>query len=184
MAPTSEELAHVPLPVHPPGASMTRFGTRVESDDLVGAPREDIFGVLQDPSLLAQLTPLVSDISVVDNDHWRWQLIGISALGTRFHPCFTVEMRFREFDRIDFTHDPLDGEEPAGAEGVYELEAVAPDDAFPDGATRVAIVLDVHVDLPLPSMSRRAVESVMKRTMNRTGDRFAGNLRRHLGIRR
>lgn len=151
---------------------------------MVGCPRERIFAVLRDPDLLADLTPLIEDIDEVDGTHWRWQLAGISALGTRFHPCFTVEMRFREHDRIDFRHDPPDGvHEHAGAEGIYELEDLGEGGEFPDGATRVAIVLDVHVELPLPGVSRRAVETVMQRTMQRMGDRFAANLRAHLGIR-
>ena len=165
---------------------MTRFSTRIESDDVVGAPREDIFAVLRDPHLLAELTPLVESITAVDDTpRWRWQLAGISALGTRFHPCFTVAMRFSDPDRIDFDHDPPEGAaEHAAAEGIYELTAVEPDDTFPDGATHVAIQLDVHVELPLPRMSRRAVEGVMHRTMERMGERFAVNLRRHLGVRR
>jgi carbon monoxide dehydrogenase subunit G len=164
---------------------VSRFETRVESSDVVGASREDIWKVLHDPHLLASLAPLIEDITAIDDDHWRWQLAGISALGTRFHPCFTVEMRFRDQERIDFSHDPPPGAvEHAGADGVYELEDVPADDEFPDGGTRVSIVLDVHVELPLPRLSRPAVESVMQRTMNRMGDRFAVNLRRHLGIRR
>ena len=162
---------------------MNRFSTRIESSDVVGAPREEIFAVLRDPALLSDLTPLVEDISEVGTQHWRWQLAGISALGTRFHPCFTVAMRFREHDRIDFSHDPPNGHhEHASAAGVYELEDLGAGGEFPDGATRVSIVLDVHVGLPLPNVSRRAVEGVMQRTMQRMGDRFAANLRRHLGI--
>jgi carbon monoxide dehydrogenase subunit G len=165
---------------------VTRFSTRIESSDVVGAPPEAIFGVLQDPQLLSDLTPLVESITAIDDlPRWRWQLTGISALGTRFHPCFTVAMHFAEHDRIDFHHDPPAGaNEHAAAEGIYELTPVDDDPDFPDGATRVAIQLDVHVELPLPKVSRRAVEGVMHRTMERMGDRFAVNLRRHLGVRR
>jgi carbon monoxide dehydrogenase subunit G len=164
---------------------VTRFATRVESSDVVGAPREDIWKVLNDPKLLASLAPLIEDIEAVDEDHWVWQLAGISALGTRFHPCFTVAMRFVDGVKIDFSHDPPPGStEHAGADGIYELEDVAPDDDFPNGGTLVSIILDVHVELPLPRVSRGAVENVMQRTMNRMGDRFAVNLRRHLGVRR
>lgn len=165
---------------------MTRFSTRIESSDVVGAPREAIFAVLQDPDLLAELTPLVEAITRIDDTpRWRWQLAGISALGTRFHPCFTVAMHFQEPARIDFAHDPPAGaSEHAAAEGIYELDEVSASDEFPDGGTRVAIQLDVHVELPLPKVSRRAVEGVMHRTTEKMGERFAVNLRRHLGVRR
>jgi carbon monoxide dehydrogenase subunit G len=164
---------------------VTRFSTTDASSDIVGAPREAIWKVLTDPQLLADLTPLIHEIAAVDDDHWRWQLVGISALGTRFAPCFTVRMRFVDQERIEFEHDPPTGAtEHAGARGVYDLEDVAADATFPDGGTRVSIELTVHVELPLPSASRGAVERVMGTTMRRMGDRFAGNLRRHLGARR
>ena len=165
---------------------MNRFSTRIESSDVVGAPRGAIFAVLEDPDLLAELTPLVeSIIEVDDTPRWQWQLAGISALGTRFHPCFTVAMKFSEPDRIDFHHDPPSGaSEHAAAEGIYELAEVAASDELPDGGTHVAIQLDVHVELPLPRMSRRAVEGVMHRTTEKMGERFAVNLRRHLGVHR
>ena len=165
---------------------MTQFSTRIESADVVGAPREAIFAVLRDPDLLAELTPLVEAITEIDDTpRWRWQMTGISALGTRFHPCFTVAMRFDDPQRIDFHHDPPAGAtEHAAAEGIYELGEVAASDDLPDGGTHVAIQLDVHVELPLPKVSRRAVERVMHRTTEKMGERFAVNLRRHLGVRR
>jgi carbon monoxide dehydrogenase subunit G len=166
---------------------VNRFEVTNVSSDVVGAPREAIWDVLSDPALLAHLAPLVDRIDRVGDGHWRWQLTGIRALGQRFAPCFTVAMRFDEHDRIEFTHDPPAGAtEHAGAEGVYDLADVAPgqDAAFPAGGTQVAIELTVHVDLPLPAVSRPAVTAVMERTMSPMGDRFASNLRRHLGVNR
>jgi uncharacterized protein YndB with AHSA1/START domain len=164
---------------------VNRFQTTDISADVVGAPRDDIWEVLTDPDLLARFAPLVDSITEVDADHWRWQLAGIHALGHRFAPCFTVLMKFDEGGRIEFTHDPPpNATEHAGAEGVYDLEDVAPSGEFPDGGTRVSIEFTVHVDLPLPAVSRPAVHRVMERTLGLMGDRFAANLRRHLGVRR
>ncbi len=155
---------------------MNRFEATNRSSDVVAADRAEIWAVLTDPKLLAKLTPMVQRIDDLGDRRWRWQLFGISAVGMRFAPCFTERMLFTDPERIDFDHAPPAGShERSGAEGIYELAEV-------EGGTRVSIRLTVHVDLPLPSLSRSTVERVMATTMQRTGERFATNLRQHLGI--
>ena len=79
--------------------------------------------------------------------------------------------------RSRFEHRPPAGStERAGADGRYEL------DDRGDGRTRLFVDISLCVDLPLPRLSRRAVEKVMATTMQRTGDRFGLNLYRRLGI--
>jgi hypothetical protein len=67
--------------------------------------------------------------------------------------------------------------ERTGAEGWYELSEV-------DAGTRLRISLTLSVELPLARAARPAVSGVMKAVMARTGERFAGNLLRHLGVPR
>ncbi|HEV7721725.1 MAG TPA: SRPBCC family protein [Iamia sp.] len=155
---------------------MTRFQNRnVSSGDLPVSP-EAIWGVLTDPGLLAELTPLVKAITA-DGDRWCWQLAGISALGASVAPSFTERMTFTPHERIVFAHDPPPGSnEKAGVEGEYTITSL------PAGGTHLAIDLTMWVDLPLPKLSRRAVERIMAESMQRTGDRFAANLYAHLGI--
>ena len=64
----------------------------------------------------------------------------------------------------------------AGAAGVYTLSDNA------DRSSHLEIDITLHVDLPLPKMSRRAVEGVMRASMEKTGDAFARRLYTHLGI--
>ncbi len=66
--------------------------------------------------------------------------------------------------------------ERAGAHGTYELTPRA------DDTTHLVIDITLCVELPLPKLSRRAVTKVMSATMQRTGDRFAHNLYRRLGL--
>lgn len=154
---------------------MTRFAVTDESAMLVPASRDRIWDVLTDPQLLAEMTPLVDRIDDQDG-RWRWHMAGFSALGVEIAPCFTEEMRFTEPTRIEFSHAPPPGaSEPAGANGVYELEDT------PEG-TCLSVRIRLHVELPLPRMSRGAVERVMAASMRRTGDRFHDNLLQHLGI--
>ena len=85
-------------------------------------------------------------------------------------------MEFTPETRIEYHHTPPAGvRERTGAEGWYQLADV-------EGGTRLQIALTLHADLPLPKAATRAVHGVMNSMMDRTGDRFAKNLQRHLGI--
>ena len=125
--------------------------------------------------MLPRLTPLLHHIEA-DGDLWRWELTRIPVLGVSISPDFTERMVFDPPRRIDFTHAPPPGRrERAAAEGWYVLTEV-------DGGTRLAISLTVSVDLPLARAAGPAVRKVMGTVMARTGDRFAANLLRHLGV--
>lgn len=155
---------------------MTRFQNRNRSEADLPVERQRIWEVLTDPGCLASLTPLIRDITA-DGDTWCWQLSGISALGVSVAPSFTERMVFTPVERIEYHHEPPAGTtEKAGAEGVYTLSELDGD------RTRLFIDLTMWVDLPLPKLSRRAVERVMAESMQRAGDRFAENLYRHLDI--
>lgn len=154
---------------------MTRFEASDRSSMVVPAPRDEIWRVLTDPRLLADLTPLLARIDA-NGPTWTWHMTGISALGVEVAPSFTETMEFVDGQRIDFSHTPpADSRERSGADGVYLL-----DDA--DGGTEVAVDITIHVDLPLPALSRSTVERIMGQTMRRTGDRFHDNLLAHLGV--
>lgn len=155
---------------------MTRFESRNLSEADVPASPADIWAVLSSPDLLARFTPLIKAIKA-DGDLWCWQLTGFSALGTSVAPSFSERMKLVDQERIDFAHDPPTGSnERAGADGTYLLTDLG------EGRTRLFIDITIWVDLPLPRLARRAVERVMDESMDRTGDRFASNLYRHLGI--
>lgn len=155
---------------------MRRFEARNISHAEVPAPRADIWAALTDPELLARTTPLLDDIST-DGDRWCWQLSGISAMGIEIAPSFTERMTFDPQERITFRHEPPAGaHERAGADGVYDLSAMD------DGGTKLSIDITLHVELPLPALSKRAVQRVMSSSMKRTGDIFAERLYEHLGV--
>ncbi len=155
---------------------MHRFEARNISSADVPAPRSAIWEVLRSPETLAELTPLLDDIAV-DGNHWCWQMAGISALGVEVSPSFTELMTFTPEESIRFEHDPPAGStERAGARGVYTLEATSADE------THLEIDITLHVQLPLPKLSSRAVQRVMSATMVRTGNVFAERLYRRLGI--
>jgi carbon monoxide dehydrogenase subunit G len=152
---------------------MTRFSATTESTAVVAADRDDIWRVLTDPALLAELTPLLRRIDA-DGDVWRWAMSGLEVLGVGFSPAFTERMSWVPGRRIGFTHEPPPGvAEQAGAEGHYELSD-AP------GGTRLSILLRLDVELPLPRLAAPAVRSVMGATMRVMGDRFSANLLEHL----
>ncbi len=154
---------------------MASFSARNQSTAVVPADRSAIWDALTDPALLTKLTPLLTGIEA-DGELWRWQLGRISALGVTISPAFTELMRFDPKSLIEFSHQPPSGtREYAGAAGSYRLTEVS-------GGTELAVDLTLTVELPLPRLSAGAVERVMSATMARTGDRFAKNLLRHLGV--
>jgi carbon monoxide dehydrogenase subunit G len=155
---------------------VTCFRSRNLSRGDVPAPRQAVWDVLTDPQALTELTPLLTRIDV-DGDHWRWQMAGIRALGVEVAPAFTERMTFDAPSRIEYRHEPPPGTtERAGADGVYELTELGPD------LTHLSIDLTLSVELPLPALSRRAVERVMTSTMARTGAVFAERLAHRLGV--
>jgi len=155
---------------------VTCFRSRNLSRGDVPAPRQAVWEILTDPVALTELTPLLTRIDV-DGDRWRWQMSGIRALGIEVAPAFTERMTFEAPSRIEYRHEPPPGTvERAGADGVYELTEVGPD------RTHLSIDITLSVDLPLPGLSRRAVERVMASTMARTGDVFAERLATRLGL--
>ena len=154
---------------------MAIFTARNVSASVVPVSAEQIWKHISDPASLTALTPLVRSI-VVDGNLWRWQLAGIEALGVSVSPAFTERMEFIEPRLIRFNHQSRDGEhERAGADGTYELT--------PHGdGTQLKVDIALTIELPLPRLSARAVERVMKTSMQRTGKRFAVNLYHRLGL--
>ncbi len=151
---------------------MSTFAQRITSNDRIQVDPVALHEVLVTSKMLARLTPLVASIDV-DGERWTWQLVGVNALGINAAPAFTTLMNIDD-RRIAFEPDPTT-DERATATGVITVE--------PDGPahTVVAIDLTATVDLPLPRMTTRAVQSVMFSTMKAGGARFAENLLRHLG---
>jgi len=152
---------------------MTRFSAETRADAVVTAPRADIWAALTDPALVAELTPFVRRITA-DGAHWRWELSGLKVLGVGVAPTFTELMVLDEPQRIEFRHDPPDGDsERSGVEGWYALSEV-------DEGTRLVTSLEITLDLPLPRASSRAVKAAMGRVIDQMGDRFSKNLLAHL----
>ncbi len=155
---------------------MPRFESTSASQADVPAPRSRIWAVVASPDRLAQLTPLIQRITAA-GDLWCWQLKSVSAMGMQVAPSFTEHMAFEDERRITFEHRPPAGRsERAGAKGVYTLADM------PDGGTHLSVEITVHVELPLPAISRRAVERAMGSMMARTGEKFAENLFAYVGI--
>jgi carbon monoxide dehydrogenase subunit G len=154
---------------------MNRFSATTTSQAVVPAPREAIWDILIDPARLSRLTPLLTRIDV-EGPLWQWHLTRIAALGINISPNFTERMRFEEMNHIEYSHEPPSGvRERTGVDGSYDLDDV-------EGGTRLAISLTIHTELPLPKAAAPAVRGVMSSTMARTGEKFAANLYRELGI--
>ena len=152
---------------------MTRFSADTRAEAVVSASRAEIWAVLTDPALVAEMTPFVRSITA-DGDHWRWELSGLKVLGVGVAPSFTELMVLDEPERIEFRHDPPEGEaERSGVEGWYALADV-------EEGTHLVTSLEITLDLPLPRASSRAVRAAMKGVIDQMGERFSKNLLAHL----
>ena len=78
-------------------------------------------------------------------------------------------------ERIVFTHDPDRSDEMTAVMGTYRLVDHA------DGGTEVSIDLQISTHLPLPGLTRPAVERVMAGVVKHMGTVFSRNLLKHLG---
>ena len=156
------------------GGAMATFTATTRNREVVPAERAEIWQALSDPTLLPKLTPYLDKITV-DGDHWRWEMTRLPVLSVVVAPAFTERMEFDEKSRIEFTHDPPQGQdEKAAAEGTYHLKDAGP------GKTDLSIELTLQIDLPLPRAAAPAVGRVMRTVMNRMGQKFATNLMDHL----
>lgn len=152
---------------------MNRFRAHNKSEATLRSEPDRVWAVLTDPTVLPKLTPYLQRIDV-DGDRWTWQLTHIPVLSATISPTFTEIMTFDEPTRITFAHDPSMTHERTGVEGNYVLR--------PEGSgTHVAIDLEIWSDLPLPRISRLAVQTVMHGVLAGMGKRFAHNMLRHLG---
>lgn len=153
---------------------MTTFSASKHAVAVVEADQKEIWAALVDPSLMARLTKYVKRITA-DGNTWRWELSGLEVLGRSIAPAFTERMVFEEPDRIEFHHEPPGRREPAGVNGWYQLTALE------DGSTRLETDMSICVELPLPRLSGKAVERVMRSVLDSMGDGFSRNLLEHLG---
>lgn len=155
---------------------MAWFSSRTISASTVPVASNRIWDVLTDPTVLAELTPLVQSIEA-SGSRWLWTLNGIEALGVKAEAAFTERMEFIDGRRIVFAHDPPSGSnERASVDGVYDLVPAGPE------TTDLRIDLTLAVELPLPRLSRFAVEAVIHSTMRLTGQQFAANLYERLNL--
>lgn len=152
---------------------MTAFSAKTSAEAVITASRDEVWKVLSDPALVAQMTPFVKSITA-DGDHWIWSLSGLKVLGKGFSATFTERLEQREPEHIEFVHDPPEGEtERAAVHGTYDL-------AEHELGTRLTTSLEICVDLPLPKVSGGAVKGAMKGVMATMGSRFSSNLLTHL----
>lgn len=152
---------------------MNRFRAHNSSEANLRSAPDRVWDVLTDPELLPRLTPYLKRIEV-DGDRWTWHLTRIPVMSATITPTFTEVMTFEEPTRIVFAHDPAKTDERTGVEGTYLLTPAG-------SGTHVAIDLEIWCDLPLPRISRIAVETVMGGVVAAMGKRFAANMLRHLG---
>ena len=159
---------------------MTAFTATTRAEAIVLATRQEIWDVLRDADLVAELTPFVTRIED-QGEHWIWSMTRLPVPRVTLSPTFTERMEYVELERIEFKHDaPQGSDENACVDGWYELEELEPRSGE-DVATMLRTSLSITLDLPLPRALKPAVKASMKTVINQMGDRFSANMLNHLG---
>lgn len=153
---------------------MATFTARDRSSAALRSPRGEVWAALTDAALIAKITPYVTSITV-DGDRWQWRMGTIPVLGISVAPRFTEVMELEPEDRIEFHHDASRPDEMTAVHGTYVLADRT------DGGTDVSIDLEIACKLPLPGLTRPAVERVMAGVVKHMGTVFSRNLLKHLG---
>ncbi len=159
---------------------MTKFSADTQAEAVVRATRQEIWDLLVDPDKIAAMTPFVTGIED-RGEHWVWSMTKLPVPRTTLSPTFTERMTYDELERIDFTHEPPEGEkESTGVEGWYELTELEPE-GDEKAATLLRTSLEITVDLPIPKAMSPAVKASMKTVINQMGNKFSQNLLDELG---
>ena len=148
---------------------MATFRARDRSSAVLASPRSEVWAALTDADLIAKITPYVTSIRV-EGDRWVWRMGTIPVLGISVAPTFTEVMALHPEERIEFTHDLARADEMTAVEGTYVLADHA------GGGTDVSIDLQISCNLPLPGLTRPAVERVMAGVVKHMGTVFSRNI--------
>jgi carbon monoxide dehydrogenase subunit G len=127
---------------------------KVQGERTFAAPRETVWGVLQDPEQMAELMPGVESFDVEDDRHWKANVkipLGLGSLKLAINFEKTEE-RPPEFSRLH-----------AKGTGVGALMNL--DTQFnlsdADGATAMAWEADVRIAGPVGSMGQRVLQPIV-----------------------
>jgi uncharacterized protein len=124
-----------------------------------GAPREIVWEVLNDPKRMAEIMPGVESFDVLDDTHWKANVVIPLGLGGL---------------RLSFAFEKTDEREPdfarLHAKGNGVGAVVSMDTQFnlssKDGGTDMAWEADVRVLGPIGSMGQRVLQPIFKQQVN------------------
>ncbi len=142
----------------------------------VPASRVEVWDVLSDVSRFGTLMPNVVRYEQVE-DGWCWELEGASPVGHRLRPSFTLRYVLDAPGRLSFTSvERHEGDIPAAQGEVMLAEG--------DGGTEVVMKLEVHVDVPVPSLLLGPAKRFFHGELGRLAEGFIDNLRESLSDHR
>ena len=138
-----------------------RGGARmnVEGERMLQAPREVVWGVLNDPAQMAALIPGVQSFEVKDDRNWSAKVqvpLGLGSLALSFD-FEKVEERELEFASLNAKGNGVGA--MINMQTQFTLEPV-------DGATKMLWAADLSVAGPVGSMGQRVLQPIVKQQVN------------------
>ena len=132
---------------------------KVEGERTLQAPREVVWGVLNDPAQMAALMPGVESFEVHDDKRWSAKVqvpLGLGSLALSFDFEKTEE-RELEFASLRAKGNGVGA--MIGMETQFTLEPA-------EGATRMLWAADLSVAGPVGSMGQRVLQPIVKQQVN------------------
>jgi carbon monoxide dehydrogenase subunit G len=132
---------------------------KVEGERTLDAPREVVWGVLNDPAQMAALMPGVQSFEVHDDRRWSAQVsvpLGLGSLALAFD-FENTEERELEFAKLQAKGNGVGA--MIGMETQFTLEPA-------EGATRMLWAADLTVAGPVGSMGQRVLQPIVKQQVN------------------
>jgi carbon monoxide dehydrogenase subunit G len=137
---------------------------KVEGERTLDAPREVVWGVLNDPAQMAALMPGVQSFEVHDDRRWSAKVqvpLGLGSLALSFDFEKTEE-RELEFAALKAKGNGVGA--MISMETQFTLEPA--DSSSSNGATRMLWAADLSVAGPVGSMGQRVLQPIVKQQVN------------------
>ena len=132
---------------------------KVEGERTLNAPREVVWGVLNDPAQMAALMPGVESFAVHDDRRWSAKVQVPLGLGSLALLGLLEVERQRELEFAALKAKGNGVGAMIGMETQFTLEPA-------DGATRMLWAADLSVAGPVGSMGQRVLQPIVKQQVN------------------
>lgn len=150
---------------------LNSFSVTGREEVLIDQEIDEVWSVLLQPDVWVRHTPFLRAITVLDEDHWQWEIAGVAWPGGTIGAVMTERMRRISPRCLTFTQLPGDRPEVAGADGRFDLSPV-----LGNRSTLLDVTMTVTARLPLPRSGSAVVQAAMRQVLTQMLKAFVRGL--------